>query len=371
MEYKLYKSYKDLPFNEWETQLHEDDFFLSPMCLRIIEEEHREEITPLYIIIKDEGSVIGIVYAHIFSLNGSKVKDYIDNGNSKFHVLNFLKATSARLLNMDICFLGNTFLTNESSIRISKEYMNTDTILDEVLNTITSKTKAKFILIPESYTNEVRLNGNYLEILVEPDMQLHINKSWLEFNDYLLSIKSKYKKRHRKSIRKSSEIVKRELSIEDLRIESDKMKELFHNVFNKSKFNAAKFNTDVFYDLKLQKNNVSIYGYYLKDELIGFASDISINTVLYAHFVGLNYEVNQSHEIYNRMLYEQIDYAIKNGLELIKFGRTAAEFKSNIGAIPMNDKAYVYHKNKMVLKILKPVLSLLKPKAWTQRNPFK
>jgi predicted N-acyltransferase len=165
--------------------------------------------------------------------------------------------------------------------------------------------------------------------------------------------------------------VKKEMSLEDLIIESDSMKELFHNVFNKSKFNAAKFNTDVFYDLKSKKKNVSIYGYYLKDVLIGFASDISINQVLYAHFVGLNYEVNQTHEIYSLMLYEQIDYAIKNKLQSIKFGRTAAEFKSNIGAIPKNDKAYVYHKNKVVLKILKPILSLLKPKNWIQRNPFK
>ena len=60
MEYTLFNSYKDLPFNEWETLLLEDDFFLSPLCLKIIEEEHQEEITPLYIIIKDQGKVIGI-----------------------------------------------------------------------------------------------------------------------------------------------------------------------------------------------------------------------------------------------------------------------------------------------------------------------
>ena len=372
MEYTLFNSYKDLPFNEWETQLQEDDFFLSPLCLKIIEEEHQEEITPLYIIIKDKGKVISIVYAHIFSLNGSKLKDYIDNGNSKFNVLNYFKSASARLLNMDICFLGNTFLTNEASIRISKEYINNNnSILDGILNTISSKTKASFTIIPESYKKEMTLKGNYLEILVEPDMQLEIKNSWLEFNDYLLSIRSKYKKRYRRVIDKSNQIVKKEMSLEDLVIESDTMKVLFHNVFSKSKFNAAKFNTDVFYDLKSKKNNVSIYGYYLKDELIGFASDISINKVLYAHFVGLNYEVNQTHEIYNLMLYEQIDYAIKNKLQSIKFGRTAAEFKSNIGAIPENDKAYVYHKNKVVLKILKPILSLLKPKNWIQRNPFK
>jgi len=371
MEYTLFNSYKDLPFNEWETLLLEDDFFLSPLCLKIIEEEHQEEITPLYIIIKDQGKVIGIVYAHIFSLNGSKVKDYIDNGNSTFNILNYLKATSARLLNMDICFLGNTFLTNEASVRISKEYTNNKNILDGILSTITSKTQASFIIIPESYEKGLELKGNYLEILVEPDMQLEIKNTWLEFNDYLLSIKSRYKKRYRRVINKSNEVVKKEMNLEDLIKESDSMKELFHNVFNKSKFNAAKFNTDVFYDLKSQKNNVSIYGYYLKEKLIGFASDISINKVLYAHFVGLNYEVNQSHEIYNLMLYEQIDYAIKNRLQLIKFGRTAAEFKSNIGAIPKNDKAYVYHKNKVVLKILKPILSLLKPKNWMQRNPFK
>ena len=362
MEYTLFNSYKNLPLKEWEVLLQEDDFFLSPLCLKIIEEEHQEEIRPLYIIIKDQEKVVGIVYAHIFSLNGSKLRDYIENGNSKFNVLNYLKSATSHLLNMDICFLGNTFLTNEASVRISKEYVNNISILDEILNTISSKTKASFTIIPESYKKGMSLNGNYLEILVEPDMQLEIKNSWLEFNDYLLSIRSKYKKRYRKVIKKSNEVVKKEMNLNNLNIESDSMKELFYNVFNKSKFNAAKFNTDVFYDLKSKKNNVSIYGYYLKDVLVGFASDISTNKVLYAHFIGLNYDVNQTHEIYNLMLYEQIDYAIKNKLQLIKFGRTAAEFKSNIGATPKNDKAYVYHNNKVVLKILKPILSLVKPK---------
>ena len=371
MEYTLFDSYKNLPLTEWEELLNEDDFFLSPLCLKIIEEEHQEEISPIYIIIKNRKKVIGIVYAHIFTLNGSKLRDYMEDRSSKFNFFNYLKSATAQLLNMDICFLGNTFLTNEASVRISKEYINNKNILKEVLNIISSKTKASFIIIPESYKKGISQNGNYLEISVEPDMHLQIKNSWLEFNDYLLSIKSKYKKRYRKIIKKSQNIIKKELNLDNLKNESDSMKELFYNVFNKSKFNAAKFNTNVFYDLKSKKNNVSIYGYYLNDELIGFASDIKVNKVLYAHFIGLNYAINQTHEVYNLMLYEQVDYAIKNKLELIKFGRTAAEFKSNIGAIPKNDKIYLYHKNKVFLKILNPILSLVKPRNWTQRNPFK
>lgn len=371
MQYTLYPSFKEVPIREWESQLSEKDFFLSPTCLQIIEDEHKEEIEPLYILIKDQHKVIGIVYAQIFKLNGVKVRDYINNGNNTYSIVNLLKSYLSNFLNLKIAFLGNTFLTNEASFRIAEEYSHLN-ILEDILKTINNYSQTKFILIPEFYEfTTIKHLSNLVEIKVEPDMHLKIDPNWSTFDDYINAIRSKYKKRYRKVLKKSSNITKKKLNLEQLRNEADTMKQLFYNVFQKSKFNAAKFNTDVFYDLMLEKKNVTVYGYYLQNKLVGFASDICSGDTLYAHFVGLDYEMNNRYEIYNRMLYEQINFAINNNLSLIKFGRTAAEFKSTIGAIPLKGQAYVFHPSNTVLYILKPILKMLKPKKWTQRNPFK
>jgi len=371
MEYILYKRFTDVPKNEWNQLLDDQDFFISSSCVEILEAEHENEIEPLYIIIKDKGKVVGIVYAHLFLINGNKLKEYINNGNSSFSILNEIKVFLANQINVKVGFLGNVFLSNEESCKLNSSAIS-DVHLPKILELITTDTEARFVLIPETYENAIPLiKHNTKKIFIEPDMQMAIPKSWLSFDHYLESISSKYKKRYRKVLKKSSALEKRDLSPSDLKHESAAMKSLFDNVFYKSKFNAAKFNTDVFYDLKLVKENVSIFGYYLDNKLVGFASEICSNGVLYAHFVGIDYKYNSVYEIYNRMLYEQIKFAIDNNLNVIKFGRTASEFKSTIGAVPYKGYGYIYHPCKTIIKAASPILSLLKPKNWTQRNPFK
>ena len=371
MNYFLYKRYVDIPKSVWNELLTEQDFFISPACVQILEAEHEKEIEPLYILIKNEGELVGIVYAQLFHINGNKLKEYINNGNSNFNILNEIKVFLANRINVKVGFLGNVFLTNEESYKLSNGSIN-DQHLPHILELITAETEAKFILIPDTFEKSIPLvKSNTKKIFIEPDMQLSIPESWNSFDDYLNAISSKYKKRYRGVLKKSASLVKKDLSPSDLKQSSATMKVLFDNVFHKSKFNAAKFNTDVFYDLKLVKENVSIFGYYLEDKLVGFASEISTNGVLYAHFVGIDYKYNNEYEIYNRMLYEQIKFAIDNKLGFIKFGRTASEFKSTIGAIPHKGYGYIYHPCKTVIIAASPILSLLKPKNWTQRNPFK
>ena len=371
MEYSLYKRFAEVPKSEWNELLDSQDFFISSMCVQILEAEHDDEIEPLYIVIKDLGKVIGIVYAHLFLINGNKLKDYINNGNLTFSILKEIKGFLANQINVKVGYLGNVFLSNEEACKLQKSLIPAEH-LTNILDLITSETEARFVLIPETYEDSIPLIKNYSKkIFVEPDMQMSIPESWVSFDDYLDDISSKYKKRYRKVLKNSSALEKRDLSPSDLKHESLAMKSLFDNVFYKSTFNAAKFNTDVFYDLKLVKENVSIFGYYFEGKLVGFSSVISSNNVLYAHFVGIDYKYNSDYEIYNRMLYEQIKFAIEHKLNLIKFGRTASEFKSTIGALPYKGYGYIYHPCKTVIKAVSPILSLLKPKDWTQRNPFK
>tara|TARA_B110000977_G_C11034063_1_gene476367 strand:+ start:573 stop:1688 length:1116 start_codon:yes stop_codon:yes gene_type:complete len=370
MDYFLYKRYCDIPSGEWNELLSDQNFFISPACVQILEAEHEDEIEPLYIVIKEKAKVIGIVYAQLFLINGNKLKEYINNGNKGFNILNEIKVFLANKIHVKVGFLGNVFLSNEESYKFHST--KNQSFLPSILELIVQETEAKFVLIPENYEDSTPLLGrNCREIYVEPDMQLKIPAEWTSFEDYIEAISSKYKKRYRSVLKKSSALEKRALSPSDLKRESTAMKRLFNNVFSKSKFNAAKFNTDVFYDLKLVKENVSIFGYYYDDKLLGFASEIAINGILYAHFVGIDYQYNNTFEIYNRMLYEQIRYAIDHKLSLIKFGRTASEFKSTIGASPYKGYGYIYHPCKTIIKAASPILRLLKPKDWTQRHPFK
>jgi hypothetical protein len=367
--FKSYHRFKDIPHGEWSELLNDEDFFLSEGFLSIIESSHRDEIIPTYTIIKNQNNVLGIVYSQVYDFKNSKLKNYINT--SKFNIITRLKSQIGRVLKVKVNFLGNIFLSNESGFKFKEGSFN-KTDLEDLLKYIQKSSGTKFLLIPEHYKGLLDVNSSKIkEVNVEPDMQLEVSKDWHTFDDYLNAIRSKYKKRYRNIVSKSKIIYRRKLDSEELKKNVHHLKKLFGQVYEKSDFNSAKFNTDVLQELVKDDQAISVYGYYNQMGLVGFSSVIKKNKILYAHFVGIDYKINETHYLYAKMLFDHIEYAIENNLKLIKFGRTACEFKSNFGAEPYLGKGYVYDKTGRYLYILTPFLEMLKPKTWVQRKPFK
>ena len=75
--------------------------------------------------------------------------------------------------------------------------------------------------------------------------------------------------------------------------------------------------------------------------MIAFSSELKDDDNLYSYFIGLDYRYNKSHRLYERILNETIKSAISNKKSKLILGRTAAEFKSNVGAQPITQK-YLY-----------------------------
>lgn len=367
----IYDSCKDVPINEWEELLTPNDVFLSFGFLSLIETFHKNEISPNYIVLKNNNKITGILYSQTFKLSSKKLKEYINHGNPGFNIIRLIKSQLANFINLKVGFLGNLFLTNEMGFKIHPNYVN-KIDLNKLLNQLQSHNNNKLILLPHFYKDKFEFSKHYFkEINVEPDMHLKIPKSWHSFIDYYDAIKSKYKKKYRKTLINSTNIKRKELNQSDIKQYAQVLDKLFNKVYNKSSFNTAKFNTKIFSDLKEFIPNTSIIGYFIDDKMIGFSSNILHNNTMYAHFVGLDYKVNNELNLYSKMLYDKIEYAIENNVELIKFGRTASEFKSNFGAVAQSNIGYAYDKSGILLRLLTPLIKLIKEKEWHQRNPFK
>jgi hypothetical protein len=150
------------------------------------------------------------------------------------------------------------------------------------------------------------------------------------------------------------------------------MQELFLNVHQKSAFGITPFNTEIFNDLIAINNpKCIVFGYFLDHKMLAFSSELREETKLYSYFIGLDYEYNRSHRLYERILYENIKEAIINRKNELVLGRTAAEFKSNVGARPSQSYIYIYLKNPFLRYVIRPILIKIRPKKWIQRNPFK
>mgnify|MGYP000703922564 FL=1 len=220
-------------------------------------------------------------------------------------------------------------------------------------------------------TNELKDYG-YHPLSVEPNMILHLDKDWLNFDDYLQALKTKFRVKAKKALQLSKPLKIENISLENIENHLPKMTHLYEKVATNASFNLADFNLETYKDFKEKLgDNYMLKTYWLNDNIVGFMSGIINNNSLDAHFVGIDYQQNRTYAIYQRMLYDYVEIAIQKKVNHINFGRTASEIKSSVGAEPQDLTMYVRHKKSITNKILKLFLQRVQPTPFQQKFPFK
>jgi hypothetical protein len=160
------------------------------------------------------------------------------------------------------------------------------------------------------------------------------------------------------------------LNSDDLVFYADNIQDLFSQVINESRFSGPLFNTNSFC-LLVKKDIFKVYGYFINNDIVAFSSEFHQDKTLYSYYAGFDKSLNITLPIYGRILIETINNAIKHKMNKVVFGRTANEFKSNFGAIPIKSYVYIKVKNKYLNILLRPIFKRLTIKNWIKRNPFK
>ena len=295
------------------------------------------------------------LYAHIFKLRFNKTKNYLSGFSIGYIFL--------RLIRFDVLYLTNSFITNIPSF-VSDNKIDLSSLLNKI------QCDYSLIIIPDFLFRNLNVQDtNYAKVEVEEEMVLSLKIEWDSFDDYVGDLKKKYRIRIKKIFKKSSELDVRKLGLNDLNYYSSDIKSLFNQVTSHSSFAGPEFNTDIF---SLFNNcNIVVYGYFFNDKLVGFSSEIHEQKKFYSYYVGFDRGLNKSLSIYGRILADSIKNAIKLNKEELVFGRTANEFKSNFGAIPIKSFVYLKVRNKYLRVVLKPIYNRLSIKAWKIRSPFK
>ena len=150
------------------------------------------------------------------------------------------------------------------------------------------------------------------------------------------------------------------------------MTELYFKVSSKASFNLSDFNLKTYQSLKERLGDrYLLHSYWLEDKMVGFLSGATNGDALDAHFVGIDYSLNKTYGIYQRMLYDYIRMAIEKRLKTVNFGRTASEIKSSVGAVPEHLTIYIRHKKSITNKFLRLFLQRIQPTEFNQKFPFK
>jgi len=230
----------------------------------------------------------------------------------------------------------------------------------------------KDIPVQENQSESLFPKLGFREIPVLPVMKLELQSTWLNMDNYLSSMSSKYRIRAKAAIKKGAELVRELWDADKIKEHLTEIEHLYNQVYEKARFRLFRLNRSYFYELKKQLGEkLEFKAYYLRGNLVGFTTFIHGQNKADAHLIGMDYEANKSYSLYQNMLYDYVESAIRVNAHWLDLGRTAMEIKSTVGAIPFNIRVYIKLKNSIFNSIACLMLENAQPRPWIQRHPFK
>lgn len=302
-----------------------------------------------------QNSLAAVVDEKIFGING-KAKSLIVGGN--------LFATG------ELCFMSS-----EKS-NIDKACNEFDHILRLVEDSLPENTTVSTVLMKEFspgnlFQNKTDYSG-FTSFEIDPEMLVTINPAWKTFDNYLDALASKYRLRAKNALTKSSGIVRKNFTATEIEKNKAEIETLLQMVYDKAPVKIASTSVDYFIKLKQHLNdNFQFHAYLYNKKIVAVSSAFFSNHELIAYNIGLNYSLNKSHALYQRLLYDYVNDAIALSATHLNLGRDALEIKSTVGAQPVPYKLFVRFASSFANLMAQPFAQLSQPKKWIQRNPFK
>lgn len=204
---------------------------------------------------------------------------------------------------------------------------------------------------------DMELNG-YAKGLTCPKCVLKIR--WSSFDEYMDSLRSNYRYRFRKALKKAAPLKLRYLnSGEEF---TDEMYKLYEQVYDKSRIRVEKLTPEFF-----RGEFFRIFVLEDGEGVRGFVQLLANGGELVFEFVGLDYSVQSKYDTYLAMLLEIIRYAVEHGFKTVDFGQTADDTKLKLGSEYIYLYAYLNHKNRLLNAVCKKLAHRLEYRPVTEK----
>ncbi len=388
--FAIYDSVSMINAEHWNRIVVHGSEFLQLPFLKVLENEHPDNMHFHYAIIYQSDKPVAISYFQVIDFSSDSFGSNLKESENEFsciitdylkkHITNHL-IKSADRINMRLLICGNAFVSGEHGFTCSPEVDKKDAVdaLTDVIYRISDAEKLRgkiaVVLVKDFYPSSIQHTKEfeeykYHDFLVEPNMVLEIQ--WNSFDEYLNAMSKKYRNRAKNIIKKGAVIERKKFSVEDIKTNEKQILQLYNNVHLKAKFRMASLTPDYFAEMKkVLADKFDFVGYYFNEKLIGFRSTFILEEDIEAHFIGLDYSFNKELDLYQNILCDYVKDSLHKKAKHLFLGRTASEIKSTLGAEALELTCYIRHRNPLSNRIIKPIVDYLKPSEWVPRNPFK
>ena len=128
----------------------------------------------------------------------------------------------------------------------------------------------------------ILIEKGFFDFKIDVNMVLKIHKDWKTINDYLMSMKTKFRTRANAVNRKSAPLTVKALNAKNILEESEHIVRLFDNVLQKSDFHIGTMNPDTFAAFKVNLESAML-------DTILFATTFDIAAVVLIKIIANSY----------------------------------------------------------------------------------
>lgn len=361
----------------WDSLIEQSNIYLSYSYLAALEDTMSQEMDFYYSLSFDanEKPVLAAAFQVVL---------FSDNSIKNSPLEEKYCGLKNKLLSFNLLVCGNVFSDGENGFLYSNSLSKKEAVIElsaiaEEIKKTSKKHKKKLPVVlfkefwakEDTYTKSFK-KQSFTEFMIDVNMVLPIHSSWNTMDDYLFSLKTKYRTRAKSVYKKSEELVIKSLNTEEIAANENEISALFENVVENASFSLGALKVAAFAKFKQELGDKFIFkAAFYEGKMVGFCTAFFHRNTLEANYVGMDYSLNLDKCIYQRLLYEYVETALELNAKELHLGRTSELIKSAIGAVPENMKLYAKHKSTIPNLLLKPAFRFISPSKFELRQPFK
>ena len=364
-----------LPDAIWDELGREEAPFLNYAYLKVLEEALEGQVHFRYVLKAVAGRPLILAYYQIMYVGPEQLTPFSTQGQGwKARLSNWTQQVIIRPHHR-LLLLGNAFVSGDLGIWHAPEVSRQAALAFQLEHELSIRQHHPHIigsLIKDLAPKSLNAAKDFHAFQVDPLMEVQINPEWADLEDYLQSLKTKYRQRQRSVYKKSKELLCVELQADEIAARQEEMNALLAEVLRKDRFNLQATPPSYFHDMKRALGeDFLVKAYFLQGRMLAFSTAFVTDREVYAHMVGYKTALNHSYKLYQRLLCDLLEESIVGGQQRLDLGRTAMEIKSCLGATAQPLELGLCIHNAVGHRFAGPIMRRLTPDTWTPRHPFK
>jgi hypothetical protein len=383
----VFDSARRLRKEDWEKVREDSSLFLHPDYLEEVEKCVGPSLRCRYVIVYRDAEPCGIFNFQISSFSAGLFGDLISREVASVKVkrsnlfARYIEANREEVM-MQLLTCGNNLISGPHGFAFNsavQESQQPDMLL-AVTDLMAREEKLKksiASLLLKDFTEPIPgefLGARipYAHLSVEPVMMVNLPPGLTSLEQYTALFSKKYRNRARRILESRNKVRVFDAGTEEIARGMEALYPLYEQVYAKAKFRLLKLRPGYFVRCSEIFGNRFLFRIlYEGDTPVAFASGFVAGDILESHYIGLDYGRNQDLELYQNLLYLFVEEGIKHGCRIVNLGRTAAEIKTTVGAVPQEMHCYIRPMNGISRLLQRFFISYLRAQPFTARNPFK